>query len=102
VTGVQGQPYLQINQDIKTGTYVATYGEMVLYNPVASFSIILPTPLGYLNQEIGMKNVTSSVNKLTVIATGGAQIDGSAYEELASARTSRIYKSIGTGYIVIL
>jgi hypothetical protein len=91
--------------DVKVGTYLAQFGEMVLYNPSGGpsggFSIILPVPSGNINREVGIKSVSDSTVTMTVIATGVAKLDDSPYDLVSYARASRIYKSIGTGYIII-
>lgn len=101
-TGPQGAgTVLSITSSIKTATYSANFGELVLYNPTgATFSILLPIPSGNVNSEVGVKNVSDSINTITVSGTGAAQIDGVSTDLLSSPRLARTYKSTGTGFII--
>jgi hypothetical protein len=73
-----------------------------LYNSVGvTFSILLPIPSGNANSEIGVKNNSDSSNVVTVIGTGSVKIDDLVSDLLASPRVSKIYKSTGTGFIII-
>jgi hypothetical protein len=99
-TGPVGPP-LNINPVIKTATYSAQFGEVVLYNPsIATFSILLPVASGNINLEVGIKNVSSSVNAVTVATVDSSLIDNATTEVITAARAARKYKSIGTGYII--
>jgi hypothetical protein len=75
---------------------------LVLYDSSGgTFSILLPVPSGSVDSEIGVKNASDSTNSVTVTATGIAQIDDVASDQIAVARAFRLYKSIGTGYIIM-
>lgn len=92
---------LSVDPVVRTGTFLAQFGKIIKYNPTgATFSAILPIPSGSENQEIGLKNVSDSANPVTAVATGPVLIDGQATFPVAASRAYRLYKSVGTGYIV--
>lgn len=62
---------------IQTGAYAAAIGELVRCNPSAGgFTVTLPSAAGLASQKVGIKNVTSSQNRLTIQTTGGETLDG--------------------------
>ena len=98
------QPFGQyvIATATKTSAYTASPGDFVEADPTAAgFVVTLPLAASCIGQRVIVKNVSGSVNTITVTASGADLIDGLATYALAGARTSADYVSDGTKWMVL-
>jgi hypothetical protein len=86
---------------VKTATYTAAFGEVVLCNPTASgFTVNLPAAVPGQPMII-VKNDSTSTNTITIDAAGAETIDGAATATIAASRgVTRLVPGAGTWYVV--
>lgn len=76
--------------ETKTAAYTAIPWEIVLCDPTdAGFTVTLPDPAAHPNKEIGVKNITASVNVITIQATSGT-VEGAANTTITTGYESII------------
>ena len=87
---------------IKTGTYTASWGELVRCDPSGgAFTVNLPTGATNDGRQIIVKNTTTSTNTITLDPAGGETIDGAATATMTTARQAVRISSDGTNLLVI-
>ncbi len=75
--------------EVQDEAYTAVPWDYVLCDPSGgAFAVTLPKASENPNAEIGVKNVTSSTNEITITPATGETIDGSSTQIIASAYTS--------------
>lgn len=86
---------------IKVNNYVTTYNELIRCNPTSTaFSVTLPTAISNSGRCIIIKNVSNSVNTITVGA-GSETIDGSSSYVMAIGYQSIMVVSDGSNWIIV-
>lgn len=86
----------------KTSLYSANINELVQCDPSGgAFSVNLPTAGGNTGKHIVIKNVTSSTNTITVVASGLETIDGSATQPMNIGYEALYLVSNGSGWLII-
>jgi hypothetical protein len=87
---------------IKNGIYNATYFETVRCDMAfGAFQVFLPSAAGYAGYQVKFKNVTASVNALTINATGGETVDGAASIAMAGAFACFTFESDGANWMKV-
>lgn len=89
---------------VRTTTATAAYGETVRCDPSgAGFTVNLPTAVGRAGRDndITIKNVTTSTNAITVDGDSGETIDGSATLSMTTARQSVTLRSDGANWMIV-
>jgi len=87
---------------VKVGAYNAVIQDLVRCNPTGgAFAVTLPTAVGQDGKGITIKNVTSSVNAITVNTTGGQTMDAlaSGADSIATAYGTITYVSDGANWM---
>jgi hypothetical protein len=79
------------------GLFFASIGDIVRCDPTAgAFSVFLPTiDIFNYGQKIIVKNITASLNAITVDASGAQTIDGALTNVMATAFAFRTFVSNG-------
>lgn len=87
---------------VKTGTYTADFGEIVRCDPSGGgFTINLPTASGSAGKSLIIKNVSSSLNSISIQADGVETIDGTNTQTANSAWASYYLVSDGAGWMIV-
>jgi hypothetical protein len=87
---------------VKTTTYTAAAGELVLCDPTsAGFTVTLPTAVGVSGQTVAVKNASDSYNLVTVATTSAQTIDGASTYEIDGPRYGVRFVSDGANWVVI-
>lgn len=87
--------------DVQTGSYAATsYAEVVLVDPTAA-SLTVDLPATATNIRKIVKNVSSSLNIVTIATSGTATIDDESSYELSGPYASLSLISNGTDWMIV-
>lgn len=87
---------------VKTSLYTAILGDLVRCNPTAGgFAVNLPAATGNANKTVMVKNVTTSVNTITIAASGFETIDGVATISMNLGFESFVFVSDGSNWMVV-
>jgi hypothetical protein len=87
---------------VKTSTYTANTNELVQCNPTGGgFTVNLPTAGGRTGKHILVKNVSSSINTITIQPAGAETIDGSTPVLMNIGYQAIHVISNGTNWVII-
>lgn len=87
---------------IKTSVYTAAFGDLVRCDPTSGgFTVNLPTAIGNINKSIIVKNISNSINSITIDPFGSQLIDGSSTYVINIAYQSITLVSDNSNWMVI-
>lgn len=101
-TKFQTEQGLWATTAIKTALYTTRVWESVLANPTAGgFVVNIPTAVDVKGQQLKVKNVSASVNAITLTPFGGETIDGAATFVMNTGFQATWLESDGTNWMVV-
>ena len=83
----------------KTATYTATRAEETINCTANSFTVTLPTAVGYEGQKYNIKN--SGTGTITIATTSSQTIDGATTVTITKQYTNVPVQSNGANWIVL-